>query len=184
MIRKSTRTLVKNKWHQYKKDIVLLKNGEEGEYYYIDHPSSIAVIPILAGGKVIMLKTFRYLFGRHLNQFVLGHTNPSADQKQEARRELEEETGFLANEIIHIGSFTPLSGIANEICRVFVAKKLIKTSVHRNKIKRQVFSVIKNTNLALSRFAFVWKLKKIPNSYQEISSEIKFLKKTVMDKIQ
>ncbi len=88
MIKVETKVLVRNRWHKYKRDKVLLKDRSMGEYFYIDHPSSVAVIPFLPDGRVMVLKCFRYLFSTWIHQFVLGHSDPDADQKEEAVKKL------------------------------------------------------------------------------------------------
>ncbi len=119
-----TKILFRNPWHAYRRDRVLRRDGSEGDYFYVDHPSSVAVIGTFRDGTVLVQRTFRYLFGRWLPQVVLGHTRPEEDQMEEARRELREETGFLAEELVHLGDFTPYSGVSNEVCHVFLARDL------------------------------------------------------------
>ncbi|WP_139285472.1 NUDIX hydrolase, partial [Vibrio cholerae] len=45
-----------------------------------------------------------------------------------AQRELEEETGFSAQQFIELGQVTPLAGFCDEIQHLFVAKNLSKTA--------------------------------------------------------
>jgi len=119
-----TEVLFRNPWHTYRRDRVRRKDGSEGFYFYVDHPSSVAVIGAFRDGTVLVQRTFRYLLGEWLPQVVLGHTRPEEDQAEEARRELLEETGFLAGEVLHLGDFTPYSGVSNEVCHVFLARDL------------------------------------------------------------
>ncbi len=121
-----TEVLFRNPWHAYRRDRVRRRDGSEGDYFYVDHPSSVAVIGSFRDETVLVQRTFRYLFGRWLPQVVLGHTRPEEDQLEEARRELREETGFLAEELVHLGDFTPYSGVSNEVCHVFLARDLVE----------------------------------------------------------
>ena len=131
MERIETEVLFRNPWHTYRRDRVRRRDGSEGDYFYVDHPSSVAVIGAFEDGTVLVQKVFRYLLGCWLPQVVLGHTRPEENQLEEARRELREETGFLAEELVHLGDFTPYSGVSNEVCHVFRASHLSRFETNR-----------------------------------------------------
>ena len=131
MERLETEILFRNPWHAYRRDRVRRRDGSEGEYFYVDHPSSVAVIGAFTDGTVLVQRVFRYLLGRWLPQVVLGHTRPEDDQAREARRELREETGFLAEELVPLGDFTPYSGVSNEVCHAFLALGLSRCETDR-----------------------------------------------------
>ena len=50
--------------------------------------------------------------------------------EETAKSELAEETGFIAEEIEAAGSFNPCNGLLNEICRVYIARKLQYVGAH------------------------------------------------------
>ena len=56
-------TVIENKWHRYKRDEYVLENGETGEYYYIDQKGSVAIVPVLPDGRVIMIDQFLKFLG-------------------------------------------------------------------------------------------------------------------------
>jgi ADP-ribose pyrophosphatase len=43
-------------------------------------------------------------------------------------RELAEEAGYESGQLEQVGSFNPFNGVTNEMCRVYVARKLRRTT--------------------------------------------------------
>lgn len=113
-----------NPFLAYKHDVFETGQGVKGDYYYISKNGSALVIPILADGQVVMVKNYRYLFDRWSLEFPGGVAKDGQSHEQAARDELREETGLVAEELINIGEFAPINGLADEICRVFLARQL------------------------------------------------------------
>ncbi|HHI78354.1 MAG TPA: NUDIX hydrolase [Planctomycetes bacterium] len=116
--------LVENEWHRYRRDRYLLRNGEEGEYYYIDMAGSCGIIPLFEDGSTLLLRVERYLLGRFLYEFPIGGMCPGEAPLEVARKELREEAGLLADDWTALGSFAPYKGASNEICHFFLARGL------------------------------------------------------------
>jgi ADP-ribose pyrophosphatase len=47
--------------------------------------------------------------------------------EENARKELREETGFDATELIYIGEFAPYSGVSDEMCYVYLGTGLFES---------------------------------------------------------
>jgi len=116
--------LVENEWHRYRRDRYLLRNGMEGDYFYIDMPGSCGIIPLFEDGSTILLRVERYLLGQFLFEFPIGGMNPGEDPLAVAKKELREETGLQAGRWTSLGSFAPYKGASNEICHFFLAELL------------------------------------------------------------
>jgi ADP-ribose pyrophosphatase len=99
---------------------------KEGEYYYVHTRGSVVVIPELENGKLFMTRQFRYLNQRESLEFIGGGVKPQASSLESAREELLEEGGFETEKMILIGRFNPFNGATDEICEVYVARKLKK----------------------------------------------------------
>lgn len=101
-------------------------DDKEGEYYYVHTHGSVVVIPELEGGKLFMTRQFRYLNQRESLEFIGGGVKPHATSLESAREELLEEGGFEAGELTLLGRFNPFNGATDEICEVYVARRLAK----------------------------------------------------------
>lgn len=109
-------------------DEVLLPNGQTGTRELVFHPGAVAVIPITADNKMIMVKQFRKPMEKVLLEIPAGkidhgeHDHP----KDTAERELEEETGYRANKITFVTSMYVSPGFANELLHIYYAEDLEK----------------------------------------------------------
>ncbi|MDC1067885.1 NUDIX hydrolase [Candidatus Kapabacteria bacterium] len=120
----SSKVKFKNPWWEYWEDSYNLPNGNIGEYHYVNTHGSTFIIPINSDGKIIMVEQFRYLNSKLSLEFPGGGLPKGMDPKENALKELKEETGFTCNKINQLGVFNPYNGVTNEICYVFVAEQL------------------------------------------------------------
>ena len=123
--RLSTEILHKNPWWEYRRDEYLHPDGSPGEFYYAHTKGAVFVIPEMEGGRILMLRQFRYLNQRESLEFVGGGMKEGLTHEEAAREELAEEAGFLATELIPIGWFNPMNGASDEECYVFLARGLV-----------------------------------------------------------
>ena len=120
----STRVLDSNPWWKYLHDRYFQPDGTEGDYYYIQTPGSVAVIPVFADGRLLLLNQYRYLNQRECIEFPGGGVQAGMSAEETARLELKQEAGIIATTITWIGAFNPMNGATDELCNVFVAEGL------------------------------------------------------------
>ena len=113
-----------NPWWTYIVDVFETNKGVQGEYHKIKTRGSSMVVPLLADGRVALIKEYRYITDRSSWEFPCGQRKEKETFEECARAEMQEETGFTAGELINVGEFTPYSGVVDETCRVFLAKNL------------------------------------------------------------
>lgn len=113
-----------NPYWIYRKDEYLMPNDEIGNYFFVETPGSVFVIPQLDDGRFILVRQFRYLNGRFSIEFPGGGVKSENSIEDNAKKELKEEAGLIAGSIKKIGEFNPLNGVTNEICHVFFAQEL------------------------------------------------------------
>lgn len=123
----SSHSLFKNPWWEYKRDTFEIPGGISGEYHYVYSRGSSLVVPITNEGKIVLVNQYRYLCDRESIEFPCGGVKEGKTHEEMAHAELEEETGFRASELTYAGEFNPFNGVTNEMCRVFIARNLIRT---------------------------------------------------------
>ena len=120
----SRKTIIQNDHWSYNVDEFVIGNGEKREYHYVHTLGSSIVIPLNSINKVIMVKQYRYLNQKESIEFPCGSVEPGLSYEENANKELREETGYKANNLIHTGDFSPYTGASDEICRVFIGTNL------------------------------------------------------------
>lgn len=109
-------------------DEVRLPNGKIGTRELVFHPGAVAVIPITADNKMIMVKQYRKALEKVLLEIPAGKIEPDEqDQpKETAERELEEETGYRANVFTFVTSMYVSPGFSDELLHIYYAQELEK----------------------------------------------------------
>ncbi|WP_394252046.1 NUDIX hydrolase [Vibrio profundi] len=107
---------------------VSLPNGKTINHTTIHHPGAAVILPITNDNQVILINQFRPSLNKWLLELPAGTMEPNEVPDQCAARELEEETGYSADEFISLGQVTPLAGFCDEIQYLYVAKGLTHTS--------------------------------------------------------
>jgi ADP-ribose pyrophosphatase len=127
------------RWRTISKEVVLdtshikivkaeveLPNGRVSEYYHADSPGTVIVVPIKLGDAAdnhtyIMVRQYRYPVGTYDLEFPAGRREPGESMLDAARRELKQETGYLASELKLIYNMCSNSGGSNGITAIYLA---------------------------------------------------------------
>lgn len=105
-------------------DISQMPDGSRARREWIKHPGACAIVPLFENGDTILLRQFRYGPSKMFWEVPAGKIDPGEPIEETARRELEEETGLAADELIRIGHFYPAIGFCDEIIHIFVARAI------------------------------------------------------------
>jgi len=87
----------------------------------IRHRGAVAILPILPDGRIILEKQFRYTISRWIIEAPAGTLEEGESDEACARRELKEETGYVVEKLVKIGSIAMTPGYDDEVIRLFVA---------------------------------------------------------------
>lgn len=112
--------------HVYR-DRIVLPNGEPSTRELIRHIGAVCVVPITADGKVVMEYQFRYPVNMVTTEIPAGKLDsPDEDRLMAIKRELREETGYLADEWIDMGIYYPAAAYSDEKITMYMARGLHK----------------------------------------------------------
>lgn len=118
-----SRYLLKRRWLNLREDNVRLPNGTElEEFYVVEYPDWAAVICITEEEKVVMVKQYRHGIQHVTLEFPAGVVEPGERPLMAARRELLEETGYVADEWISLGKCAPEPSKHTNYAHLFLAR--------------------------------------------------------------
>ena len=106
------------------RDTALLENGETAFREVIHHSGGVCVLPLDDDGNVLFVKQFRYPFASVLLEIPAGKREPGEDPLQCGIRELSEEVGAKASEIIPLGKLYPTVAYNTEVIYMYLARGL------------------------------------------------------------
>ncbi len=114
------------------RDHVTLPNGNDTTREYIRHPGAVAIVPLLADGRVVLVKQCRYPLRTLLWEIPAGKLDhgEAEDPDECARRELSEETGYEAQSWQRLLSIATTPGFSDEIIHLYKAWDLQKFAQH------------------------------------------------------
>ena len=117
---------------------VRLPSGLVQDLVLVDHPGAVCIAPVLPDGTLLMVRQYRHAAGDWLLELPAGRLEAGEDPLVAARRELEEETGFVAEDLAHLGSYYGSSGISDEYFHLFLATGLRATGTMRREATEQM----------------------------------------------
>lgn len=110
-------------------DQVVLPNGEEKSFSYINFAKGVCILPITNEQEIICLKQYRHALKTWEWELPAGTVDPGDPSPLDtAKRELEEETGYTAEHWLELGSFYPSPGSTSEEIFLFAAAGLTPTA--------------------------------------------------------
>lgn len=113
-------------------DTVALPNGETAQREIVEHPGAIAVIPVTADGKIVLVRQFRYPINQITLELPAGKLELGETPEATCQRELAEETGLAAAELTQLTSFVVAPGYTTERITLFKATGLTPTTAERD----------------------------------------------------
>lgn len=120
----SSERIYEGKILNVRRDLVTAVNGQ-AHREIIEHGGAVAMVALTDDNKIIMVRQFRYACGRAVLEIPAGKIDPGeTDPVQVAHRELKEETGYTASEIIHLGDCNPSCGYSEEVIHIYLMRGL------------------------------------------------------------
>lgn len=100
------------------------RNGNTLTREVVVYPGSVVILAMPDPDHIVMIKNKRFAIGQTIWELPAGTLEPGEDPATTAARELEEETGYHADEIAEIGIYFTSPGFCNELMHSYIAKNL------------------------------------------------------------
>lgn len=95
----------------------------------VEHPGAVAMIPITADGKILLVRQWRRAIEKIILEIPAGTLEKDEEPAVCAQRELQEEIGFYAHKLTHLGGFYTAPGFCSEYIHLYLAENLEKKAL-------------------------------------------------------
>jgi ADP-ribose pyrophosphatase len=93
----------------------------------VEHNGAVAIVALTEDNNIVMERQYRYACGRAILEIPAGKIDKGeTDPVAAAVRELREETGYTASEIIHLGDCNPSCAYSEEVIHIYLMRGLTK----------------------------------------------------------
>lgn len=99
-------------------------DGKNRDYDLVDIQNAVTILPVDDEGLVYFVRQYRIGARDYLLELPAGKVEENEDPLRTAEREVREETGMSAAEIIPLGNFYMTPGYANEYMYCYLAQGL------------------------------------------------------------
>jgi ADP-ribose pyrophosphatase len=113
-----------NDYIQLYEDIINIR-GRKKVYTRIKRKNYSTIVSFISNDQILVIKSYRHLVDSIQIEVPSGYIETGEDPQEAALRELKEETGYGAKEIIKIGSYTPDYTMFEQKGNLFVAYDLV-----------------------------------------------------------
>ena len=120
----SSELLYQGKILNLRRDTVRLANGRQASREVVEHVDSVAAVPLLDDGQVVLVEQWRHPVEQALLEIPAGIIDPGEQPAEAMRRELTEETGYAAGRLELLFSVYLAPGYSQELIHIFLAQDL------------------------------------------------------------
>lgn len=102
-----------------------MPNGKQTVYGVIDTGNAVGVLPFVDDTHVLLVQQYRYVFDENNRwEMPTGGVKPNESLLKAAHRELHEETGYDASQLVHITTYYTSKSIMYEIAHLYIGRHL------------------------------------------------------------
>ncbi|MFC1576318.1 NUDIX domain-containing protein [Candidatus Omnitrophota bacterium] len=102
-------------------------NGYVGNLEVVTHPGAVLIVPVLGKDRVVMIRQYRPVIKSNIWELPAGTLGKGEATLSCAKRELAEETGYVARTWKKLGFIYPAPGYTTEKIIIYKATRLSKT---------------------------------------------------------
>jgi len=111
-------------------DRVIEPAGHEATREIVVHSGAVCIVAKPSDSEVLLVRQYRHATGGELLEIPAGGLDPGEDPLDAARRELEEETGYHAANVVQRAAFWTTPGFTTEYMWLFEATGLTRTQIN------------------------------------------------------
>jgi ADP-ribose pyrophosphatase len=120
----STRQVYANRWIRLREDVAELPDGRTTPYGVIECRPCVGVLPFLDDHTVVLVGQYRYVAGGFFWEMPTGGIAPGESEEAAVQRELAEEAGYEAGDLVKLCTFHTSKSVVDETAHIYQATRL------------------------------------------------------------
>ncbi len=132
--------VLNHRWCKVRQDKIELPNGKVINDYFVSIKPEIAIIlPITSNREIIFVRQYRHAVEDFFIELPAGHFDPTQESAETAAiRELQEETGYLAQQARKVAVFYDKPSKDTNRIHLFLAENVIKVGEQNLDITEEI----------------------------------------------
>lgn len=120
----SSRKIYSNKYIELYEDVLDIRNKKK-IYTRAKRKDYSTIVPFVSNNEILVIKSYRHMVSSYQIEAPSGYIDSGETPVEAANRELKEETGYRANNIISLGSYTLDYTMFEQTGNLFVGYDLV-----------------------------------------------------------
>jgi len=121
-----TREVYKNPWMRLREDVAEMPNGRTTLYGVCEFGECVGVLPFVDDQHVVMIRQYRYVHREnHRWEMPTGGIGKGESPEEAAQRELMEEAGYRADQLIWVSSYHTSKSVCHETAHLYLGRGLV-----------------------------------------------------------
>ncbi|MFH7030587.1 MAG: NUDIX hydrolase [Heteroscytonema crispum UTEX LB 1556] len=139
-----SKMVLEHKWCKVRQDEIQLPNGKIIDDFFVHVKPDIAlVLPITSNKEVVLVRQYRHAIADFFLELPAGSFDPTQESAQVAAiRELEEETGYICQEIKKIATLYDRPSKDTNRTHLFLAENVVKAGKQKFDITEEIEVVL------------------------------------------
>ena len=121
---RTSRAVYENPWMRLREDVAEMPDGRTTIYGVVQCKPAVGVLPFLDDDTVLLVGQYRYVFREFCWEMPTGGAHPGESPEAAAQRELAEEAGFEAADLVKLCDFHTSKSIVEEVAHIYLARGL------------------------------------------------------------